>query len=133
MSSGDRVVVPLKSMCSRKCVDPAVRSVSCREPEPTHTPTVSDWRPGTVSVMMRMPPGRTVRSMRPPSPAERISLTMACSGLLGRRVRLVRALGLVDDGDERQLAAVVDLRDLDLDLLAHAQNVLDVLDALGVV
>ena len=58
---------------------------------------------------------------------------MACSGLLGRRVRLVRALGLVDDGDERQLAAVIDLRDLDLDLLAHAQDVLDVLDALALV
>src|SRR5699024_1186678 len=39
----------------------------------------------------------------------------------------------VDDGDERQLATVVDLGDLDLDLLAHTQDVLDVLDALALV
>src|SRR5690554_3972857 len=44
---------------------------------------------------------------------------------------LGRSLVLVDDGSERQLAAVVDLGDLDLDLLADAEHVFDVLDPLA--
>src|SRR5690606_18787985 len=55
---------------------------------------------------------------------------------LGRGLALGRGAGLavllvLDDGVQGELAARVDLRELDLDLLAHAEDVLDVLHALA--
>lgn len=46
------------------------------------------------------------------------------SGLRGR-------LGVVEHGLERELAAVIDLRDLHEDLLTDRENVVDVLDTLA--
>ena len=43
-------------------MEPAVSSVSLREPEPIQMPKVSEPKPGIVSVMMRIPDGRTVRA-----------------------------------------------------------------------
>src|SRR3954451_4447521 len=52
------------------------------------------------------------------------SLLLGVPGVVGGG-----SLGLVHDRDEGELAAVVDLGDLDLDLLAHRDDVLDGVDA----
>ena len=141
--------VPLNSRCSRKCEAPGSVGVSSREPTPTQTPTLAERTPGIVSVTTRSPPGRTVRRTRDAPPGavrslSRVRVEPGCglgcvrqpssdSASLG-----VRCLGrprpsasLLDDRDQRQLAAVVDLGDLDLDLLADGDDVLDVLDPLA--
>ena len=60
---------------------------------------------------------------------------LAAAALLGLAGGLGLLLGgqllLVEDRVQAQLAALVDLRQLDLDLVAHAQDVLDVLHALA--
>src|SRR4029079_11721564 len=63
MSYADRVVVPLKSMCSTKWAMPPRSAVSCREPRVSHTPMLTE---------------RTcvIRSVRIRSPLSRTSLTM---------------------------------------------------------
>src|SRR3954464_6457001 len=149
MASASRLLVPLKSRCSRKCDAPDNPGVSSREPTPTHTPNATDRTPGTDSETTRSPPGRTVRRTSPPSgpvvsvrvvpgrcarPARSIG-----TELLGRRSGVVPtgrcgtvATGrLVEHRHERQLAARVDLGDLHLDLGTHRQHVLDVLDPLA--
>src|SRR5690349_19731095 len=101
-------------------------------------PNDADRTVGIASVTTRRPPGSTVRRTRPPwASVSRVRVdptrcSAAGSRLPARRAAVeLRALneesalvgagtGLVvlDDRDQRQLAAVVDLLDLDLDLLA---------------
>src|SRR4029079_7640798 len=132
MSSAVRRVVPLNSRCSRKCVAPASDRDSSREPTLVQRPRVAERAPGIVSVITRSPPGRTVRRTvdavapdGPPSAFSFRSVRVDPSGwseaeryrmvVLRSGVRLLR-LAVLDDRDERQLAAVVDLADLDLEL-----------------
>src|SRR5690606_1011943 len=141
MSIAVRRSVPLKSRCSRKSVEPKWPSVSSRDPTPTHAPIVAERRPGIDSVSTRTPPGRTERRIVAPSCPAVSSAPASPAGTSGRSQGTsgVRALGrgsvgrslLLDHGVERELAARVDLADLDLDLLADGQHVLDVLDALA--
>src|ERR1041385_6737314 len=63
ISSAERLVVPLKSMCSIKCVIPFCSGDSRREPVPTHTPTETDRTCGMTSVMTRTPFERVVSSI----------------------------------------------------------------------
>src|SRR3954454_23383000 len=63
MSSADRLVVPLNSMCSMKWEMPFTFGVSRRAPVPIQTPMLTERTCGTVSVMIRMPLGREVRLM----------------------------------------------------------------------
>ena len=46
MSIAERRAVPLKSRCSRKCVEPWWPVASSREPTPTQQPKVTERRPG---------------------------------------------------------------------------------------
>src|SRR4051794_26417015 len=159
MSIADRRAVPLKSRCSRKCVEPWWPVASSREPTPTQQPKVTERRPGIASVSTRTPPGRTERRTTAPSaspatvwsrdPAgtsgrgtagtsgvRRRGLllgALAVPGLAGRLPlgRRPGALAVRQDRDERELAARVDLGDLDLHLLADREHVLDVLDPLA--
>src|SRR5689334_19350248 len=139
MSSAERVGVPLKSRCSRKCEAPERDGDSSRDPTPTHTPMEADRTPGSASVTTRSPPGSTVRrTSAPPSCSDRrvwVVPGFCCAAddakLLGGLVRIVGLVAALDDRDQRQLAAVVDLADLDLDLLADRDDVLDVLDPLA--
>src|ERR1035437_7147770 len=55
MSSADRLVVPLNSMCSMKCEMPFCSVVSRREPEPIQTPTDTLRTCGMTSVITRTP------------------------------------------------------------------------------
>src|SRR4051794_27861325 len=171
ISSADRSGVPLNSRCSRKWEHPCRAGDSSREPTPTQTPMVADLCPGTCSLMIRSPLGRTVRRTTPPSSFSSVRVVpagLAAAGPvtgerpaagcrpvvpvawwvmvgslgdlglgLGRhgdpRLRPLAgvARGLLDDWDQRQLAAIVDLADLDLDLLADRDDVLDVLHPLA--
>ena len=45
MSLAERLAVPLKRRCSRKCVEPRWLSLSSREPTPTETETDTDGAP----------------------------------------------------------------------------------------
>src|SRR5215208_2019897 len=171
MSSADRSGVPLNSRCSRKWEHPCRAGDSSREPTPTQTPMAAERCPGTCSLMIRRPLGRTVRRTTPPSSLNSVRVVpddLAAATLVtgdrpaasrrpvvtvawyvtagslrdlglglgrdrGRGLRLVAGVvrGLLDDRDQRQLAAIVDLADLDLDLLADRDDVLDVLDPLA--
>src|ERR1035438_10116845 len=55
MSSADRLVVPLKSMCSMKCEMPFCPVDSRREPEPIQIPTDTLRTCGMTSVITRTP------------------------------------------------------------------------------
>src|ERR1019366_5248779 len=55
MSSADRLVVPLKSMCSMKCEMPFCPVDSRREPEPIQMPTDTLRTCGMISVITRTP------------------------------------------------------------------------------
>src|SRR6266852_1009881 len=94
---------------------------SSRDPTPAQMPNAADLTAGSDSVITRSPPGRTVRLTAASPPAGRpVSLLMSCGA---------RGLALNDlDRDERQLAAVVDFTDLDLDLLADLDHVIHVVD-----
>ena len=61
MAAAERVGVPLKSRCSRKCEAPASSSDSSREPVPTQNATATERTSAMVSVTRRMPLGRTER------------------------------------------------------------------------
>src|SRR5215510_9275030 len=63
ISSADRLVVPLKSMCSMKCVIPFCSGDSRREPVPTQTPTETERTCGMTSVITRTPLERVVNSI----------------------------------------------------------------------
>jgi hypothetical protein len=43
MSRAERVSLPLKRRCSRKCETPLSCSGSSRAPTPTHAPTHAEW------------------------------------------------------------------------------------------
>ena len=64
ISRAERLFVPLNRRCSRKCVDPAVRGPSSREPTGTHRETPALFVAGIVWVRTRVPAPRIVRSMR---------------------------------------------------------------------
>ena len=55
MSSAEREVVPLNSMCSMKCEMPVCWGASRREPEPIHTPTETERTCDMVSEITRTP------------------------------------------------------------------------------
>src|SRR6476659_1673683 len=139
MSNAERDGVPLNSRCSRKCEAPDSCGDSSRDPTPTHTPMEAERTPRIASVTTRSPPGSTVRrTSAPPSCSDRRGWVVpgfCCAAddakLLGGLVRIVGLVAVLDDRDQRQLAAVVDLADLDLDLLADRDDVLDVLDPLA--
>src|SRR6266571_4424496 len=63
ISSADRLLVPLNSMCSIKCVIPFSSGDSRREPVPTQTPTDTERTWGITSVMTRTPFVNDVISM----------------------------------------------------------------------
>src|SRR5690606_38381609 len=103
---------------------------------------------GTASVTTRSPPGRTVRRIAPAPSLARNSVRVEPGGwstastvtpfpesvVPGRpSARLSRRRALLGHGDERQLAARVDLGDLHLDLVADLDDVLDLGDPLVVV
>src|SRR5512135_2666374 len=83
-------------------------------------PNDTERTPGTVSVSTRTPPGRTVRRTVPSARSVAPEV-----GGLGTRAR-----GL-DDRRQADLATAVDLGDLDLELLADRQHVLDLVDPLA--
>src|SRR6476620_1820114 len=124
MSIAERVGVPLNRRCSRKCDAPPSWAASSLEPTCTNTPTAAERTPGICSVTMRRPPLRTVRRTPSGSLLKRTrSLgVVGVAGVVGRRHRLGV---LVHDRDQRQLAPVVDLADLDLELLTDRDDVLD--------
>ena len=63
MSSAERRVVPLNSMCSMKCEMPFCSTVSRREPLPIQMPTETDRTCGMASVITRTPFAKAVISM----------------------------------------------------------------------
>ena len=63
MSSAERRVVPLNSMCSMKCEMPFRSGVSRREPAPTHIPTETERTCGIGSVITRTPLASVVISI----------------------------------------------------------------------
>src|SRR5882672_10138280 len=63
ISSAERLVVPLKSMCSMKCVIPFCSGDSRREPVPTQTPTETERTCGMTSLITRTPLEREVNSI----------------------------------------------------------------------
>src|ERR1035438_10064413 len=63
MSSAEREVVPLNSMCSMKWEIPVWRGSSRREPVAIHTPTETERTCGMASVMTRKPLASVVISM----------------------------------------------------------------------
>ena len=60
MSGAERVRVPLKARCSRKCDEPAISSGSSREPTPIHTAMLAECAAGIGSVTTRSPDARVV-------------------------------------------------------------------------
>src|SRR4051812_40619822 len=142
MSMAERVGVPLNSRCSKKCDAPLSCAASSLDPTCTYTPTAADRTPGMCSVTTRRPPLRTVR--RTP-PGRLVKTPLSCSGLSCSGSSWSGSLGVVgpvspvglgglavlDHRHQRELAAVVDLGDLDLQLLTDRDDVLDVVDALA--
>src|SRR5258707_6790052 len=63
ISSAERLVVPLKSMCSMKWVIPFCSGDSRREPVPTQTPTETERTCGMTSLITRTPLEREVNSI----------------------------------------------------------------------
>ena len=61
ISRAERVVVPLKSKCSRKWDAPATEGLSSREPTFAQMPKATLRTVGTSSVTIRRPDGRVVR------------------------------------------------------------------------
>ncbi len=55
MSSAERLVVPLNTMCSMKCEMPFSSGDSWREPVPIQMPTATERTCGMVSVIKRIP------------------------------------------------------------------------------
>src|SRR3954453_16319218 len=100
-------------------------------------PTAAEGTPGRCSVRIRSPLERTVLRPVASSRAERSTsrrLTGGAASLRGGRRglgRLAVACGRLDDRLQADLAAVVDLGDLDLDLLPDADDVLGVVDPLA--
>src|SRR5262252_8514977 len=86
-------------------------------------PNAADRTAGRCSVMTRSPPGRTVRVI--------VAVTVAGAPFAVRRGARRGRRGLALDDlhrDQRQLAAVVHLADLHLDLVADLYHIVDVLD-----
>jgi len=59
MSSAERLLVPLKSMCSTKCAMPLRSAVSWRDPRVSQTPMLIERTCDIRSVRMRRPLSRT--------------------------------------------------------------------------
>src|SRR5258706_12118305 len=123
---------------------------------PIQIPSDTDRTPGTVSVRTRRPPGSSVRRAPPRQPpgAEAAAPALgvmtfvmpgdrSSNGSIRRDLDRdgrsggggigARAVGrrLVDDRDQADLAAVVDVGDLDTELVADLHDVLDLADALA--
>src|SRR5690242_8179660 len=127
MSMAERVGVPLNRRCSRKCDAPLSCAASSLDPTWTYTPTAAERTPGMCSETTRRPPLRTVRRTPPGRLVKGGSLGVGGLGRLGG----LGGLALLHHRNQRELAAVVDLGDLDLELLADRDDVLDVVDALA--
>src|ERR1700754_3631672 len=136
MSTAVRVGVDLNSRCSRKCAAPATLDPSSRDPTPTHTPTEAECTDGMYSVTTRRPPGKMVRrtaaDVSSPRWPRRRALTAGRCGI-GRCRRSLCCLCPIFFGyeDQRDLAAVVDVGDLDTQLVADVDHILDLGDALA--
>src|SRR3954453_23534538 len=131
MSIAERVGVPLNRRCSRKCDAPLSCAASSLDPTWTYTPTAAERTPGMCSETTRRPPLRTVRRTPPGRLVKGGSLDFGGLGGLGG-LRGLRGLAvLLHHRHQGELAAVVDLGDLDLELLADGDDVLDVVDALA--
>src|SRR5581483_9575086 len=63
MSRAVRVLVPLKSRCSRKCDDPLILGGSSRDPASTQKPSATERTPFMRSVTTRRPDSNSVRLM----------------------------------------------------------------------
>ncbi len=143
-----RVGVDLNSRCSRKCAAPATVAPSSRDPTPTQTPTEAERTAGRYSVTTRSPPGSVVRrnaagvrmSLRrcaaPPQRGiscwpSRHRLARSPADRRGRRGRPVVGPVVFVHQDQRDLAALVDVGDLDAQLVADVHHVLDLGDALA--
>src|SRR5437016_3169018 len=142
MSRALRVFVPLNSRCSRKCDEPLIRGSSSREPVCTQNPRATERTPGIRSVTTRRPDSNSVRRIGTLLPAGRAvpvpvpSVAVAGTAvtplpLAVLRLRPLGYLPLLADGLEVDLAHGVDLLDLDLELVALLDGVLDAVEALA--
>src|ERR1700749_3045158 len=146
MSTAVRVGVDLNSKCSRKCAAPATVAPSSRDPTPTQTPTDAECTAGRYSVTTRNPPGRVVRRnaadgsalCRPRRRGCVPCLAAGGRGIGRRGVRTNRRCvavagfsGFFVDEYQRDLAALVDIRDLYPQLVADVDDVLHSGDALA--
>src|ERR1035438_8326524 len=113
---------------------------------PAQIPNATDRTEGSDSVMTRSPPGSTVRVTASSPPADGCVLTSRGASARGdgfgdlrghpqsparRDGRHRRPVPLALDhfhGNQGQLAAVVHLADLYLDLVTHLDHIVDVLD-----
>src|SRR5665648_111565 len=93
MSRTVRRGVPLKAMCSRKCVRPFSAPVSSLEPTLSQIPTAAEWKWGTSSVTTRRPLLRTlflftstppVGSVTPAIGLFRLGVVIGDQGLAGQ-------------------------------------------------
>src|SRR4029450_2592664 len=134
-----RVFVPLNNRCSRKWLAPEIGGGSSREPARTQKPSVTERTPGIRSVTTRRP---EVNSVRP--------IDIGHAGARGSRARPAIAVAiatrrpvlrlllhplrdrpLLAHGLERDLPAIVDVLDLDLDRVADLDGLLDIGDPLA--
>src|SRR4249920_2207699 len=131
MSRALRVFVPLNSRCSRKWLEPLIGGGSSREPARTQKPSATERTLGIRSVTTRRPDVNSVRPIDIGYAGSRGSRSRS----RGRRsrsrgLRLLRhPFGdrpLLAHGFERDLPAIVDVLDLDLDRVADLDRVLDV-------
>src|SRR5690348_15914525 len=127
MSTAVRPGVALNSRCSRKCAAPGTVAPSSRDPTPTQTPTDAERTAGRYSVTTRRPPGSVVRRTARAAPGS----AARCRGIC-RRGSLGTRFGCIVFGhqDQRDLAPLVDVGDLDPQLVADVDDVLDLRDAL---
>src|SRR5258705_139460 len=128
ISTAPRVGVDLNSRCSRKCAAPATVAPSSRDPTPTQTPTDAERTAGRYSVTTLRPPGSVVRR----TVRAAVGSAAGRRGICWRGGRSLRAcfvlFGHQDQGD---LAPFVDIGDLDPQLVADVDDVLDLRDALA--
>src|SRR5690606_9965236 len=97
----------------------------CRRAGRSVAPSRTRRRPRSSARCPAPPPGRG-------SAQAQASAASGVDRLVGRGVRpAVTGLVLLDDRVQRELPARVDLGELDLDLLAHAEHVLDRVDPLA--
>src|ERR1700691_3136445 len=142
MSTAVRVGVDLNSRCSKKCAAPATVAPSSRDPTPTQTPTEAERTPGRYSVTTRnAAAGSAVCRPRRSGCVPELATGRCGIGRrgLGRRGfgrrgwcgHVAGCSGFFGHEHQRDLAALVDIRDLYPQLVADADDVLHPGDALA--